>query len=513
MMFAILQPFFVLALLLARVFSRARRGLRVGVVVPALVGLTASAAAKAQTIVQPTPRLAGIYQSRAEHPRVFVTAAMLRDLAARIATRNSYSAQRFSQLAERVRRDLAANAAWDATYAGCNIETYLYAFSYEPHDASETAKLQADLHLTSSTPPPSGVAVVASRLALYAALAKAGAPLPPHAPSAERAANLATRILLAWSDHGFRDMAGHFLSSAANFCGPDGKIDAASMTAVGLQISRGVVYSVHAQDLLMYLGSLDVEQARRLTAFHVAMFDLIRHALNYRFADHPDWACNHYSNHVGSQLTGLLTIARLLNDKARFDAVLYGNDPAILVKLPWTAYFDKAIYGVGDRPNTCDANTGPDGLTSRPFFQTADVVQGEIDDRYRNANPLQGIGYAMATLEWLYDMAEIQHIAGFDPYGYRGVHGQSIEEATSFYAIYARAVGFGKVVTAANAGGNPDFAQYDGKVVNGADSIVVRGAQLFPNDTTITGLEVSAKLAATSEPFSSNAVTFGQWRD
>jgi len=38
----------------------------------------------------------------------------------------------------------------------------------------------------------------------------------------------------------------------------------------------------------------------------------------------------------------------------------------------------------------------------------------------------------------------------------------------------------------------PNAAQYYGKVVNGVDGIVLVGAYLFPQNTSITGLEADA---------------------
>ena len=55
------------------------------------------------------PRVAGAYLSRAEHPRVFVTAEELKDMAARINTSGSFSAKRFAAVSARVKTDLAAN--------------------------------------------------------------------------------------------------------------------------------------------------------------------------------------------------------------------------------------------------------------------------------------------------------------------------------------------------------------------------------------------------------------------
>ncbi len=46
-----------------------------------------------------------------------------------------------------------------------------------------------------------------------------------------------------------------------------------------MAISRGIVYSVHAQDLLMYRGALDENEARELYAFHSAIFVLLLDSL------------------------------------------------------------------------------------------------------------------------------------------------------------------------------------------------------------------------------------------
>src|SRR5215470_1655483 len=72
------------------------------------------------TVPYPTvPTLSGTFHSLAEHPRVFTTAAALKDLATRINRPGSYSTQRFGQLAEQIKRDLATRIDWDVTYSGC----------------------------------------------------------------------------------------------------------------------------------------------------------------------------------------------------------------------------------------------------------------------------------------------------------------------------------------------------------------------------------------------------------
>jgi len=456
------------------------------------------------------PPLHGSYRSTPVHPRVFTSSAELKELASRINRVGSYSMQRFSQLAGQIARDLGARNEWVATYGGCKFGAYQYAFSYEPQDGHD-AETHTLLNLPPGTPAPAGAAVVASRLALYAALIKAGAAPPAGAPGADQAAALAKRILLAWADRGFRNASGRFLQPAET-CDAAGKFGLANAAGIPLALGRGVVYSVDAQDLLQSIGAIDADEASRLDAFHANLFNLIRQSYNVRFGQ-PYPLCERYSNHAANGVAGLLAIARLLDDREKFDAVLNGGDKAMAVVLPWTAFFDHAIYGSGDRPIDCYDNPGPDSLTSHPSFDLPIVAPGEVEDRYRNAGPEQGIGYPMFTLQRLIDTAEILRGAGYDAYAYRGRHGQSIEAAVAYYSCLAQNAGFNKLVTAANAGGCPNAAQYYGKLVNGVEQRTLIGAERFPNDVTITRAEAAAKVAASSGAFALDAILFGKWRD
>jgi hypothetical protein len=122
------------------------------------------------------------------------------------------------------------------------------------------------------------------------------------------------------------------------------------------------------------------------------------------------------------------------NKPAWFEQALYGGLKDVPpISISWTEYFDHAIYGEHDKPIACYANPGKDGLTSKPSFQTKTVAPGEIEDRYRHANPEQGVGYPVFSLEDLhFDRLILKH-AGFDPAAYRGRHDQSLQMATDFY--------------------------------------------------------------------------------
>jgi hypothetical protein len=462
----------------------------------------------------PLPRLAGSYRGLSEHPGVFVTAAELKDLAARINRPGSYSMERFGQLAAQVKRDLDSGIDWDVTYSGADGGIYQYAFSYEPQDHHE-AQIRAALKLAPDAKAPAGAAIVGARLALYSAVVKAGATPSSGAPSANAAAALAKRILLAWADHGFREASGRFMTLGSFTRDGHGRPD----SGLGLVLGRGVVYSVHAQDLLQSVNALNGDEARRLDALHGALFDLMRQSENVFFAGvgFPYSECSRYTNIATNAVVAMLATARLLNDEGKFNAVLYGNDPSIPILVSWMQLFDHVIYGQSEGPSPeCVNNHEADSLTSlnnHHDYQTATAVPGEIADRFRNSNPLQGIGYPMFTLERLIDSAEIMRNAGLDPYGYRGAHRQSIETAMQYYACFAKGAGFYKVVTVENAGACPNAAQYYGKLVNGVDRNMVMGAYRFPADEAITEVEAAAKTAAASGPFSLDAIFFGKWRD
>ncbi len=454
----------------------------------------------------------GAYKRLAVHPRVFTTEAELKELAVRINRSGSYSAQRFDRLAVQIGRDLAADVDWDAVYSGCDIDIYLHTFTIEPRGgyAQETRtdeELRAALHVRAGAAVPAGAAGVAARLALYAALAKAGATIPAAAPAPAQATALAKRILLAWSARGLRDENGNYRDQK-QFCERGGKA-----TDPALHLSRAIVNTVEAEDLLLYSGALDGPETQQLDTFHDALFDIIRRAGNRGFgATHH--LCERYANGEASIMESLLAIARLFDDRRRFEAVLSGIDPATPVLVPWPVYFNRALYGNNDRPLECTPNNGPDVFTSHPAYTTPTVAPGEVQDRFRNDNPLQGIGYPMGTLRGLIIIAELLRGAGFDSYGYRGIHAQSIEAAIRYYACFARVEGFYKTVTAEHSGACPNAAQYLGRLVNEVEKPVLFGADRFPGDTDITALEDSARAAAIAHPNPlDDALFFGRWRD
>jgi hypothetical protein len=459
------------------------------------------------------PKLGGSYRSLT-HPGVFMTADELRGIASRINRKGSYSEQRFGLLARQIKQDLKSGIDWDVTYSGPIPGVYEYTFSYEPQDQHD-AETRAALTIPPGAKAPAGAAVVASRLALYAALVKAGAMPPGGSPGSDEAAALAKRILLAWADRGFRDVHGHFLELASFTRDGHNRPD----SGLGLTVGRGIIYSVHAQDLLESVGALNADEVRRLNDFHGAIFELLRQSENVLYAGvgFPYSDCSRYTNLATNAMVGMLATARLLNDESKVNAVLFGGNHAIPVLAPWTHLFDHLIYGQSDGPAPgCVVNHEQDSqssLENHRDYQTLHAAPGEIADRFRNAKAGQGIGYPMFTLERLFDAAELVQVAGFDPYGYRGAHGQSIEMAVQYYACFAKGAGFDKTVTRENSSPCPNAAQYYGKLVNGVDRMLLIGAERFRGDKSITGLEADAQKAASRGAFSTDAILFGKWRD
>jgi len=459
------------------------------------------------------PSLAGAYR-KLNHPGVFTSVAELKDLVSRINRPDSYSTRRFGLLAAQIERDLAAGIDWEVTYSGADVGVYQYVFSYEPQDHHE-AEIRAALTIPPDAKAPAGAAVVAARLSLYAVLIKMGAIPPAGAPGADPAAQLAKRILLAWADHGLRQPDGRFVPLASFTRDGHGRPSG----GLGLALGRGVIYSVHAQDLLQSIGALNGDEVRRLNAFHGALFDLIRQSSNVLFAGigFPYSGCSRYTNLETHAVAGLLAIARLLDDEHRFTALVDGGDNATPALDPWKQLFDHIVYGQDDGPLPgCVNNLDPDSLISladHHDYQTAAAAPGEIADRFRNANAGQGIGYSMMTLERLIDGAEVLRLAGFDPYGYRGRHHQSIETAMQYYACIAKGAGFNNIVTAENSRACANAAQYYGKVVGGVDRMMLIGADRFAGNAAITALETAARGVASSGAFPNDAILFGKWRD
>jgi hypothetical protein len=366
------------------------------------------------------------------------------------------------------------------------------------------------MHVRQGASPPRGAAPVASRLALYAALVRGGAAPPPDAPDADKAVALAKRILLAWATHGFRDETGNLRKQApvqpgiwTSSCGP------------GLQTVAGSIHTIHAQDLLQGLHAFAPDEEAQLNSFHHAMYEWMRVTRNEIYIANMKWKYPDevYNNQFAGTLVPLLAAARLLDDKARFYAVLDGRDAAIPVSLPWTRLFNYVIYGVADTPLLrITPNTSEDPIKSSPAYSTKVVAPGEVNDRYRNLNPRQSIGYAIGTLGAMFGAAEVMRTAGIDAYAYRGTHQQSIEMATQYYACYAQHVGFYNAITPDSARACPDYQQYVGKVVNDVESAVLIGAYRFPGNVAITALDAGAKAQVVRRDVL-DPISFGRWKN
>lgn len=468
------------------------------------------------------PHVSGHYTSLSAHPRVFDTQADLQDIAKRASEAGSYSNGRFTALNDRVRRDMAAKVDWQATYSGCDLEIYLRGFSYEQKPAYGNDRSDDELRKAMNgkpgLAPPHGAAIVAARAALYAALVKAGAPQLSGAPSAADASDFAKRILLAWADHGFRNENGTFRLKAEDYCdlNPDGTPHVTQFGTFNgaLTESRGVIYSVDAQDLLQGMDELSRDEQAQLDAFHHNMFDTIRSIHNQEYDVNMKWKYSDevYNNQFAGHLTALLALSRLFDDGQDFEAALDGGTGAHAVKLPWIELFDNIIYGENDTPLlNITPNSSVDPAKSHPAYSTAIVAPGEINDRYRHANPSQPLGYSTGSLEGLYMAAEIMRNAGFDPYAYRGTHSQSLETATRYYACFAKSAGFDKTITAENSRGCLDAREYLGSIVNGVQPTILIGEYRFPDDSTLTELDRPAKATFPNSPFSIEPIMFGKW--
>ncbi len=115
----------------------------------------------------------------------------------------------------------------------------------------------------------------------------------------------------------------------------------------------------------MSIGALTEDEGRQLDAMPAALFDLVRESSNKGYGTYEP-PCNRYGNGQANAVAALLAVARLLDDRARFDAALLVGNAAIPVVTPWVRLFDHAIYGRDDVPSRCFPNSGPGAATSHP---------------------------------------------------------------------------------------------------------------------------------------------------
>ena len=465
---------------------------------------------------QQLPRLQGMWQPPTASPRVFDTPEDIHATAAATKEPGSYTAKMWAKLTSRAKDYVHSNADWGATYSGCDLDLYLRSFSFGSSGgySSETrsdAQIAAAMHPAEGKSAPRGAAIAAADLAMYAALVHAGAAHIAGAPTEEEASALARKILLAWANHGFRLKGDAFRAKPTDFCGATPKDYV--LTDVGLQVGRGAIQFIHAQDLLMSLHVLDVNDQRAINPFDVALFNMVRYDANFDAEPQfrkGDRDCALYSNQRAMQLLAMLAISRFLNKPTWMAEILYGGvQEAPPTSISWVELFDHAIYGEHDKPVSCYPNTGKDRASSKPSYQTKNVAPGEIEDRYRNANPEQGIGYPMFTLQDLYLSAVILRNSGYDAFHYRGRHGQSIQMGTDYYACYARNAGFNKVVNAANAHACPNGEEYIGQDVNSVDGNVLFGSEAYPQDSLLHSLLPAAE--AQTPDGEVLGLTFGHW--
>lgn len=154
--------------------------------------------------------------------------------------------------------------------------------------------------------------------------------------------------------------------------------------------------------MLQGIGELSRDEQERLDAFHRNIFETIRSIHNQEYDLNMKWRYSDevYNNQFVGHLTALLSIARLLDDEPDFDAALKGGEGARAINLPWIELFNNVIYGENDTPLlNITPNTSVDPLKNHSAYSTAIVAPGEINDRYRHANPAQTIGYPMGSLQ------------------------------------------------------------------------------------------------------------------
>ncbi|MGI4792577.1 MAG: hypothetical protein ACRYG8_00545, partial [Janthinobacterium lividum] len=144
-----------------------------------------------------------------------------------------------------------------------------------------------------------------------------------------------------------------------------------------------------------------------------------------------------------------------------------------------------------------------------------------ILDRFR-AEPYQAFGYTLGSLTSMELTANILTEAGYQPAAFVGNMGQSLQTALDYYGWYVtnflnyNVASIPSLATATTTQlAYPDFGQYAGNTftvgsgasIQGKDAMLtpfMLGAQLYPSDTTISGVLAQAQGLATANTTCAN---------
>jgi hypothetical protein len=183
--------------------------------------------------------------------------------------------------------------------------------------------------------------------------------------------------------------------AAEDFCSPQGKHDAATLYAVGLQLGRGGPPLAHAFDLLVGLDAFSTAERDAVIKLMERMRSVIVEASNKR-AQRQNLVCNKFSNHVSVQLDGLISLTIATGDLVSLPDYV-GRESRKLV-VPWLAQIEKNIYGLRQAPLPCYKPDENPAL----YAQSDLAYAGEVNDRYR-AEPDQTLHYVTLSLSHLLD--------------------------------------------------------------------------------------------------------------
>ena len=216
-------------------------------------------------------------------------------------------------------------------------------------------------------------------------------------------------------------LAATSLSQVENYLDFEDETNQRPIVNVALDLSIAFTDFAFAFDLIYYSANFSEDERLVVRAWFEKAYHLIKQGAQY-WQENVNY-CHHSSNHVTNHLTGLVSLAYVLDQPLLAESLLLGQE----VPKNWLNLIEEVVYMKGDEILGCDRRDP--GLTPE---------RGEIVDRYRHYDQSthKGYGYSLLTVVNLSLSAEAALHHGIDLFRYEASTGESLKLPAQYYSYY-----------------------------------------------------------------------------